>query len=231
MLVALLVGGAGTRLYPLTAYVPKCMIPIGGKLVIDHVIEYLKKHGLKDIVLLVSKDDCDVFKNYLGGGDRHAVSIRYSVAPRIGTAGALNAARKYFDSTLIVYYGDVLTDLNLSDMINFHFKKRSICTIALSRSVPIDYGLAKVGRGGKVLGFEEKPTLPDRPFSMGIFIFEPKVLSYCGPNKDIAKDVIPVLVKRLLPVYGYVTSKRHYDIGNFKSLDEVAKIFSGEAMT
>ncbi|MEM2111378.1 MAG: sugar phosphate nucleotidyltransferase [Candidatus Bathyarchaeia archaeon] len=77
----------------------------------------------------------------------------------MGTAGALYAAREYFDGTFIVYYGDALTNMNLTDMIEFHKRKNSISTVALSKSVPIDYGIGKVDGEGKLAYFAEKPVL------------------------------------------------------------------------
>ena len=221
---ALLAGGHGSRLYPLTSYVPKCMIPIGGKPFLDYVFDYLKKHGVTDVVLLASNDDGEVYRNYYGDGDRIGVRVSYSIAARTGTAGALHDAEGLFTETFIVYYGDVLTDFNLSEMIRFHSEKKSICTIALSRSVPLDFGVGKIDQDGRLIFFKEKPVLPEYPASMGIYVFEPKVLRYCGHNLDIASDVIPKLIQDRLPVHGYVTDRIHYDIGTFKSLDAIKKM-------
>ncbi len=226
MKAAILAGGPGSRLYPITYYVPKCMIPVAGKPFLDYVIEYLRKHGVKDIVLLLSKEDHEVFQDHYSHGKKLNVRLSYSVAPRIGTAGALYAARKEFDETFIVYYGDVLTDFNLTEMIRFHRRKHALCTVALTKSVPIDYGVGKIDAAGRLVSFQEKPVLEEYPVSMAIYIFEPEILKYCKPNRDIASDVIPTLIERKLPVYGYVTDRPHLDIGSFKHLDMVRKILS-----
>jgi len=224
MKAAVLAGGAGTRLSPVTHYVPKCMIPVGGHPFLNYVIKYLKSHDVKDIILLVSNEDYSIFHSYFDDGDRYGVKISYSTAPRIGTAGAIKAARKYLNSSFIVYYGDVFTDMDLTKMINFHRRKKSMCTVALSRRLQIEYGVGKIKKGGKLSYFEEKPVVKDYPVSMGIFILKPAAIEYCEPNTDLSSDVIPKLMKKRFPVYGYITDHRHYDIGSFKRLEEIRGI-------
>lgn len=153
------------------------------------------------------------------------MNISYSVGERHGTASALVDARRLLDSTFILYYGDVLTDFNLRNMIGFHKRKHADCTLALSRSVPIDYGVGRVTKAGRVVYFEEKPVLKEYPVSMGIHIFEPCILNYCRSAKDIARDVIPRLIKDQRRVFGYCTEKRHHDLGSFKHLIEIKAMF------
>jgi len=218
---AILAGGAGTRLYPITNYVPKILLPVGKRFVIEYVIEYLKRHGIMEVVMLLSENEFDVVRNQLGDGSRYGVRVEYSVAGRIGTAGALQAAANLLGDEFVVYYGDVLTDMDLSGMIKFHESKGSVCTLALSSSVPVEYGLARVDSESRVWYFEEKPVLKEYPVSMGIDVMSSEVVSYCRPNSDIASHVIPRLLQDKKPVFGYVTEKRHYDIGTFKTLEEV----------
>jgi NDP-sugar pyrophosphorylase family protein len=120
---AILAGGAGTRLYPITTYLPKTLIPIGNRFVIEYIIDYLKSHSVTEIVMLVSDNEFELVKNHLRDGDRFGVTIEYSVAERIGTAGALGAAADLVGDSFVVYYGDVLTDMNLKAMISFHEEK------------------------------------------------------------------------------------------------------------
>ena len=218
---AILAGGAGTRLYPITAYVPKILLPVGNRFVIEYVIEYLKRHGIVEIVMLLSENEFEVVRNQLGDGSRYRIRVEYSVAGRIGTAGALQAAADLLGDRFVVYYGDVLTDMDLSAMIRFHESKGSICTLALSTSVPVEYGLARIDSQSRIWYFQEKPVLKEYPISMGLDIMNRDVISYCKPNTDIANDVIPRLLEDRKSVYGYLTEKRHYDIGTFKTLEEV----------
>jgi len=217
---AVLAGGAGTRLYPITAYVPKSLIPIGSHYVIEYILEYLKHYDVRDIVMLISEKESDLLRNHLGDGKRFAVNIEYSVAERIGTAGAIGAAAGLLGDRFLVYYGDVLTDMNLTDMIEFHERSRATCTIAMSTSVPMEYGVARVAEDGRVTYFEEKPIIKEYPVSMGILICEKEVIRYCKPDTDISHEVVPQLIKDGKPVFAYLTSKRHYDIGTFKNLEE-----------
>ena len=220
MKAAILAGGAGTRLYPITAYVPKSLIPIGSRYVIEHILEYLKLYNVLDIVMLISEKESDLLRNHLGDGKRLGVNIEYSVAERIGTAGALRAASNLLGERFLVYYGDVLTDMNLADMIRFHEMKRATCTIAMSTSVPMEYGVARVTPDGRVTYFEEKPIIKEYPVSMGILICESNVLQYCKPNTDISHEVVPQLLASGKHVFAFLTNKRHYDIGTFKNLEE-----------
>lgn len=224
MKAAILAGGAGTRLYPITAYVPKALIPLGSRYVIEYIIDYLKHHGINEIVMLISRNEYDLLRNHLGDGTRFGLKVEYSVADRIGTAGALGEAASLLGERFLVYYGDVLTNMDLSRMIDFHEKKKAICTIALSTAVPIEYGVGRVDVDGRVTYFEEKPILKEYPVSMGIDILEREALSYCKRNTDLAHDVIPQLVHDKKPVFAFVTETRHYDIGTFKSLEEVRQL-------
>lgn len=221
---AILAGGAGTRLYPLTAYVPKALIPIGSRYVIEYILDYLKHNGLHEVVMLISQAEFDLLRNHLGDGSRFGVKIEYSVAERIGTAGALGAATSLLGDRFVVYYGDVLTNMDLKTMIDFHTTMKAVCTVALSTGVPIEYGVARVDNDGRVTYFEEKPILQEYPVSMGINILEKSVLPYCKPDTDLAQDVIPQLVRDKKPVFAYLTERRHYDIGTFKNLEEVRKL-------
>lgn len=225
MKAAILAGGAGTRLSPITQYIPKCLIPIAGKPFLNYVFEYLKKHGITNVVMLLSEDDANAFKNQYDDGKQVGMNVEYSVASRSGTAGALHDARRFLHSTFIVYYGDVLTNFNLTNMMVFHKRNRAHCTLALSQSVPIEYGIAKVSKTGRVTYFEEKPILNEYPVSMGVHIFEPLTLNYCKPGRDIARDVIPRLIEERLRVFGYCTKKRHHDLGSFKHLNEIKAMF------
>lgn len=231
MKAAILAGGAGTRLYPITAYVPKSLIPLGSRYVIEYIIDYLKHHGITDLVMLISENESNLLRNHLGDGARFGVRIEYSVADRIGTAGALEAAGDLLGDNFVVYYGDVLTDMDLKAMIQFHDDRQSVCTIAMSTAVPMDYGIARVNADGRVTFFEEKPVIKEYPVSMGIHVCGSDVLPYCKPNTDLSQDIIPKLLRDGKPVFAYLTEKRHYDIGTFKNLEEVRTLIEQSKAT
>jgi NDP-sugar pyrophosphorylase family protein len=228
---AILAGGAGTRLYPLTSYVPKSLIPLGSRYVIEYIIDYLKHHGIADLVMLISENESKLLRNHLGDGARFGVRLEYSVADRIGTAGALGAAGNLLGDNFVVYYGDVLTEMDLKPMIQFHNDRESVCTIAMSTAVPMEYGIAKVSANGRVTFFQEKPVLQEYPVSMGIYLCRNEVLPYCKPNSDLSQDIIPKLLRDGRPVFAYLTEKRHYDIGTFKNLEEVRALIEESKAT
>src|SRR6059036_794200 len=114
------------------------MIPVAGRPFVDHVILYLHSHNIRDIVLLLSADDAEVFKNHLGDGSKLGVKVQYSISPRAGTAAALQAASDLVDGSFIIYYGDVMADLDLTGMLRFHEEKGALCTLALRRGVRLD---------------------------------------------------------------------------------------------
>lgn len=200
------------------------MIPIGGKPFIDYVMTYLSKHGIRNVVMLLSEEDSEVFRNHLEDGSKYGINIGYSISPRKGTATALREAANLTDGTFIVYYGDVLTNLDLTKMIEYHKEKSSVCTIALSTGVKIDYGVGRVDKEGRIEYFAEKPILPDYPVSIGVYVCEPKFLTYLSAGVDLAADVLPKLVSSSERVYGFVTPEPHHDIGSFKQLDEAKQI-------
>ncbi len=226
-----LAGGAGTRLSPLTSYIPKGMIPIAGKPFIDYVISYLADHGIRNIIMLLSDEDSEVYRNHLDDGSKYGVNIGYSISPRTGTSNALKDASSHIDGTFLVYYGDVLTSLDLTDMIRFHKEKRAVCTVALSTGVRIDYGVGRVDKDNRIEYFEEKPVLKEYPVAIGVCLCEPSFLKYCSSGSDIAANVIPALVAKGERVYGYLTPEPHHDIGSFKQLDEVKKILKTKGKT
>jgi len=204
------------------------MIPVAGRPFIDHVLEYLAKHRVTEIVLLLSPDDADVFRNHLGDGSKFGVSTTYNVSPRGGTAAALHSARKTVHGPFIVYYGDVMTDLDLSRMLKFHEEKDALCTLALTRGVRLDYGVGKLDADGRVKHFEEKPVLSEYPISIGVYACKEEFLSYCNSGPDLAADVLPLVISRGERVYGFITDHPHHDIGSFKQLNE-AKDFLASA--
>ena len=223
-----LAGGAGTRLSPLTSYVPKGMIPIGGKPFIDYVLDYLSTQGIRNIVMLLSEEDSEVFRNHLEDGSKYGVNLGYSISPRSGTAGALREAANLVDGTFVVYYGDVLTSLDLAGMIRYHKEKGSVCTIALSTGVKIDYGVGRVAEDGRISYFAEKPVLAEYPVSIGVYVCEPKFLTYLSGGTDLARDILPALIAKGEKFYGFVTKEPHHDIGSFKQLDEAKQILKSQ---
>lgn len=222
----ILVGGSGSRLYPITYYIPKPLIPINGKPIISYIIEHLKQVPADEYILCCSQDTVKEFSYFLGNGSRFGVHISYSVGPiYLATSGRIAQARESVNGTFAVYYGDIITDFNIADMVRFHKENNAAATVALCDSHPISVGLASTGKDGKLLSFVEKPVLENYQVSMGVYIFEPVVLDYCRRDHDIASHVIPAMIEDKQPVFGYVTNRKFWDIGTLSALDEVRNMF------
>jgi mannose-1-phosphate guanylyltransferase len=219
-----LCGGIGTRLRPLTHYIQKTMVPLGlkQKPLLEYVVRLFRYHGIKDLVFLVNYK-AEQIKNYFENGSRFSVNISYvkDNPGSKGTGGALltayNQGAINTDDILLVYYGDIFTNINLKQLVEFHKEKNAWSTVALSSGFKVRVGLANLDHESKVLGFEEKPTL-QRPVSIGISVLkgelleEMKKLKGKNPELDFMGKVLPYLLKVGKPVYGFVSEAFWYDV-------------------
>jgi mannose-1-phosphate guanylyltransferase len=219
-----LCGGKGTRLRPLTHYIQKTMVPVGTrqKPLLEYVVRLFKYHGIKDLVFLVNYK-AEQIKNYFEDGSRFNVKISYveDDPSSKGTGGSvLNAYNEdavNAEDTLLVYYGDILTDMNLTDLVQYHTAKQAWGTVALSSGFKVRVGLANLDKDGKICGFVEKPTL-EKPVSVGISVLKGEMLDYMKSLKgekqelDLMGEVFPHLLEVGKPVYGYVSKAFWYDV-------------------
>jgi len=136
--------------------------------------------------MLISNIEHELLRNHLGHGQRYGVRIEYSVAEKIGTTGGLGEAGPILGDRFLIYYGDVLTDMDLRAMIRFHNSKNTVCTVALSRAATIEYGVARVTEDSRITYFKEKPLLQEYPVSMGVYMLQKEALNYCQPNTDLS---------------------------------------------
>lgn len=228
-----LCGGKGTRLRPLTYYVQKTMVPVGlkQKPLLEYAVQLFKFHGIKDLVFLVNYKSEQIL-NYFGDGSRFGVNISYveDDASSKGTGGAvLTAYNKGVVSskdTLFVYYGDIITNIDFTDLLNYHRTKSAWGTVALSLGFQVRVGLANLAKDGKVLGFEEKPIL-EKPVSVGISVLSGEMLEDMKrlkgdkPELDLMGEVFPHLLKTGKPVYGYVSKAFWYDVLSTEALEKL----------
>lgn len=215
MRAVILAGGRGTRLAPYTYVLPKPMMPIGDKAILEILLRQMKRAGINHVVLTVGHL-AGLMRAFFQDGQQYDLDITYSYeATPLGTAGPL-ALVPNLDKTFMVSNGDVLTLLDFNDFINFHHEQGGICSIAMHKhKVHIDLGVVEQNNGDYVItGYVEKPTL-DYRVSMGVYIFEPRVLDYIPKNEYLD---FPDLVKTLLAngerVMGYPFNGYWRDLGN-----------------
>ncbi len=216
-------GGKGTRLRPLTCGLPKPMVPILNKPVMEYAINLLKEHKITDIAVTMAYLP-DIIEDNFENGDNLGVSLSYFVEDvPLGTAGSVKNTGNFIDDTFIVISGDALTDLDLTEAIRFHKEKRSKATLVLRKEpVPLEYGVVVIDDFGKVVRFLEKPSWGEvfsNTINTGIYILEPEVMEDFkqGDNFDFSKDLFPKLLAQKIPMYGYVTEDYWCDIGALSS--------------
>ncbi len=228
-----LCGGPGTRLRPITYYFQKTMVPVGmrQKPLLEYVVRLLKFHGVTDLAFLVDYK-AEQIMNYFNDGSRFNVKISYvRDDPTLkGTGGSvLNAYRKGEvnpENTLLVYYGDILTNMNLKELLQQHEDKRASATVALATGFMVRVGLADIENDGRIRGFVEKPKL-EKPVSVGILALDGETLTdmeHLRKKKnelDLMKDVVPYLVKMGKPVYGYISDIFWYDVGSTEAYEKL----------
>jgi len=233
MKAMILAAGKGTRVRPITYTIPKPMIPILQKPVMEFLVELLRQHGFNEIMVNVSHLANEI-ENYFRDGQRFGVHIGYSFEGRIeegnligeaiGSAGGMKKIQDfypYFNDTFIVLCGDALIDLDLTAALKWHKEKGSIATIIM-KSVPREevssYGVVVTDDEGKIQTFQEKPKVEEAlstDINTGIYIFEPEVLDYIpsGVEFDIGSDLFPKLVEIGAPFYGIAMDFQWVDIG------------------
>lgn len=220
MKAVILVGGFGTRLRPLTNRLPKNIVPFCGVPFLTYQLAMLKKAGVRDITFSLGYHP-DQIRRVFGTGRRHGVRLHYVVesAP-LGTAGAIkNAERFVHGSPVVVLNGDILTDLDVARMAEFHRTHKSIATLGLvAVKDPSAYGLVLTTPGGKVVRFIEKPTPEETvtdTINGGVYLFEPEVFDYIPPAAPYSAEraLFPHLLKMKAPFFGYVWKGYWQDIG------------------
>lgn len=223
MQALILAGGKGTRLRPLTVYTPKPIVPVVNQPFLLYQIEVLRRAGITDITLSLSYQP-DKIELLLGNGSDFGVNLRYITEPNpLGTGGAYKFAAESLRETTIVFNGDILTNIDVEKLIDFHSSKNAAATIAL---VPVEdpsrYGLAEVDDNGAILRFIEKPsreqlaTLTINTINAGIYILEPSILDIIASdaNRSFEYDIFPDILKRQLDFFGYVMADEYWlDIG------------------
>lgn len=215
----ILAGGKGSQMKQLTQRLPKPLLPIQGKPILEHQIELLRNCGIKEAYIVIGYLGGKI-KQHLGDGSKFGVRITYieQDGKEIGTGHALYLAKNFLShKRFVALYGDILAEINLNDFVKYHTNSNALATAALtSIKYPSFYGVAKL-RGEKVVEFTEKPKEKDelsRVISAGIFCFEPEIFTKLSSAEDLAleRDVFPKLAKEG-KLTGYLFEGKWFDIG------------------
>jgi len=206
--VVLMVGGLGTRLRPLTEHTPKPMLKVGDKPILETIILNFKKYGFINIILSVSYK-AEIIEEYFKDGKEFGVNIEYIYEnQRMGTAGALSLMRDKLDESFFVMNGDLLTNINFEEMMNYHISNGSEATMGVREyDFQVPYGVVNID-GNNILGIEEKPV-HNFFVSGGVYILNPKVLEFIPNNKfyDMPTLFEMIIVEKLksisFPIHEY----------------------------
>jgi len=221
MKAIILAGGIGSRLQPLTYNIPKPAISLFDKPFITYQIDLLKKHNIKDIVINTHYLHNHI-QNILGDGKKFGVNLYYSHEETpMGTAGSVKLAEKYFDDELIIILnGDILTDIDITSLINFHIEKKADITLALTRvKNPTEYGLIFTDAEMRIEKFLEKPSYDEAiidTINAGIYVVNSKIFKDIPQNKPYSfeRDLFPKLLIQDKKIFGYANNNYYWlDIG------------------
>jgi mannose-1-phosphate guanylyltransferase/phosphomannomutase len=217
----IIAGGAGTRLRPLTYRIPKPVIPVVNKPLVQHQIEFLKKHGIREIILSLYYLAGEI-KKVLGDGSGLGVKLFYSVEKKpLGTGGAVKKAAPFFKGEpLIVLNGDIITELALDEVLDFYHKNQASLVLVLTPvEDPTHYGLVVTSKNGRIEKFLEKPSWDEvtvRTINAGTYVMNPEILNRWLETKEFSfeRELFPRLVAQGGRCFGFVNRKYWMDLGS-----------------
>jgi mannose-1-phosphate guanylyltransferase/phosphomannomutase len=212
-------GGEGARLRPLTSNLPKPMLPMANRPMMEHVVALLRNNGFDDIVVTVAFM-ANVLRSYFGDGSEFGVRMAYATeeAP-LGTAGSVRNAREQLDERFVVISGDVLTDIDLASVLDHHVSKGALATIALKAvDDPLEFGIVITRDDGSIERFLEKPTwgqVFSDTVNTGIYVLEPEIFDFIAEGRpvDFSEEVFPQVLAAGQPMFGYVAGGYWEDVG------------------
>jgi mannose-1-phosphate guanylyltransferase len=244
MKAMVLAAGVGSRLDPLTAHLPKPLVPVVNRPTMEHILELLKQHDVTQIVSNLHHLP-EQISQYFGDGKAWGVNLEFHLEKELtGDAGGMRACRSFLqDGTFIVMMGDLLTDADISDLLKQHKSKGAVATIAVKRVEDVSqFGVVLTDENGFITGFQEKPSAAEalsNLASTGIYILEPEVFKYIPQTGSygFGRQLFPLLVQKGAPVLGVEIENYWTDVGtisqyrksNFDALEGKLKLkISGE---
>jgi mannose-1-phosphate guanylyltransferase/phosphomannomutase len=219
MKAVIMAGGEGTRLRPQTSNLPKPMLPLVGRPMMEHIVSLLRRHGITDIVVTVAFLP-NAIRSYFGDGSELGVRMVYATEETpLGTAGSVRNAQEELTERFLVISGDVLTDIDLSAIIAFHEKNEALATIALCAvENPLEFGIVITREDGSIERFLEKPgwgQVFSDTINTGIYVLEPEIFDVIpeGRAVDFSSEVFPAVLEAGGPLFGYVADGYWEDVG------------------
>ena len=228
----ILAGGKGTRMGNLTQEMPKSMLRIGGQPLLEHQIFLLKKYNITNIIILVNFFKEQII-DYFGDGSQLGVQISYFEEPEpLGTVGGIKEIENSIKDDFIVFYGDVMINMDINRLIGYHKKKSSECTLVLHpNDHPFDSDLVETDNEGRVIRMYPKPHDPKQYYpnlvNAGVYLFSRAIFPYLekGKKADFGRDVFPMIYETI-QMFGYNTSEYLKDMGTPERLQEVEKDYT-----
>ncbi len=225
MKAIILSGGLGTRLKPFTEVIPKPLLPIGEKAVLEIQIEHLKKHGFLEIFLATNYKS-QYIENFFGDGSKYGVKLYISKEEKpLGTAGPVKLLKEQLAEPFLVMNGDILTLLDYSDLYKFACSKESLLTIGTKEIItPFQFGNIFI-EGDYVSGIEEKPDFRTTILA-GIYIFKPEILDLIPDSTYYGMDtLIKTMIEQKLPITHYPIKEYWLDIGKIDDYEKAQEIY------
>jgi mannose-1-phosphate guanylyltransferase/phosphomannomutase len=223
MKAVIMAGGEGTRLRPLTSNAPKPLLPLVNRPMMEHIVGLLKRHGIEEIVVTVAFM-ANAIRDYFGDGSEFGVTISYATEETpLGTAGSVRNAMTHLTERFVVISGDVLTDIDLTAIIDRHEQHEAMATIGLAHvDNPLEFGIVITREDGSIERFLEKPTwgqVFSDTINTGIFVLEPEIFDYIEPDRpvDFSGEVFPRLLEDGKPLFGAVVEGYWEDVGTLEA--------------
>jgi mannose-1-phosphate guanylyltransferase/phosphomannomutase len=219
----IMAGGEGSRLRPLTSNQPKPMMPLVNLPMMEHIVTLLRRHGFDEIVVTLAFMP-NAIRTYFGDGSEFGVRMVYATEEHpLGTAGSVRNAMAELDERFLVISGDVLTDIDLGKIVEFHDEHDAVATIGLvAVDNPLEFGIVITREDGSIERFLEKPTWGEvfsDTINTGIFVLEPEIFDYipAGEAVDFSSEVFPKLLANSKPLYGAVAEGYWEDVGTLEA--------------
>ena len=228
----ILAGGIGRRLRPLTYVLPKPMIPVGDKPLLEHQIEYFKRHSIRKFVIATGYLG-KIIEDYFEDGARWNVEIKYARGNRpLGTAGQLKTAEPFINGTFVAINGDIIISVDLRKMIAFHQKSEAFSTIALRPfRTRVPYGIIKLREENRIESWQEKPEI-DLIMNVGLYVLEREVFCLIPADHvaSLERETFPMMINKGYKLLGFISDTEYFDVTDMNALEKVNNRFFDRPM-